>query len=759
MKQIWSIARTELQCLFYSPVAWILISIFIAQAATFFLEPFYSCIRFQLMNWNFENITGILIGHGILSIKDYLYLYLPLLTMGLISKEKSSGSIKLLYSAPISEGQIVLGKFIALIVYGVVLCIILFCFILFSGTCVENFDYPMALCGLFGFFLLFCAYTAIGIFVSSLFTNQVAVAMTTFAVLSLLNYAGQIGQSIPLIRNITYWLCLKNHTRDSMSGLLSSVDTIYFILIISLFLYFAILKVHSERRYITKLYKILAYIIPTGIAVLIGVLSTSPTFIGYWDMTNNKINTLSQTSQNIVRQLNGGLTVTSYVNLLDPVFSNKYAMPNMTMDDIERMKQYIRFKPEMNLRYVYYYADVPGTVNPNDTMTTEQRARKAAEAIGLDFSRFKPATFYEKEADLSLGNYTLCRKFERDNRRSSLLYFYNDPMQIPSEAEITGAILKLCDNQPLTGFLSGHGERSYISQDSKSWRPTIGDPNNRQAFANKGACVDTVSAMKVLPKNLQILVIADLQTPLTDKEIKNILTYIRKGGNIIIATEPGKQHLYAPLFSILGITLKAGTLIKATDEHSSDLVTGVFSKDGISLIPGLSQLHSGYITMPGTAPLEYDTLHNYKVIELCKTPNNYKLKTGIVNLLDKKSLIKEAEGTSEDSWCTMLALTRSISSEKEQRIIITGDADWLSNKELSTQRNNINSLNRNLSEALFYWLSDGYFPLDYSRPASLDRHLDYPYEYYRPLKNLLFFILPITILLGGITVCIIRKRK
>lgn len=757
MKQIWSIARTELQCLFYSPVAWILLCIFMAQAATFFLDPLYACIRHQLMDWTSWGITRQLFAGGLYGVREYLYLYVPLLTMGLLSKEKSSGSIKLLYSTPISGGQIVLGKFVSMMAYGAILCGMLLLFILFAGLYVEHLDYPMALCGLAGIFLLFCAYAAIGIFVSSLFVNQTAVAITTFAVLSLLNYAGKVGQDISLVRDITYWICLTNRTGNGIAGLVSSVDVIYFVLIISLFLYWATLKIRYERLHVTKFQKVAAYMLPAVVTVVIGVISTRPSLIGYRDMTANEANTLTQTSREVVAQLKGGLTVTTYVNLLDPQFSNKYAMPDKTMDDRRRLEQYVRFKPEIKQKYEYYYADVPGTFDPEDSVTTEQRARKAAEAAGISFSFFKPASAYAEEVDLGFNDYRLCRKIERENGRSTILYFYNDLMQEPSEAEITGAMLKLCDNQPLTAFLTGHGERSFQGRERKSWRPAVSEPGNRFALTNQGMRVASVTAEKGLPSDLQTLVIADLQAPLTEKELENIRAYVAAGGNLLIAAEPGRQELYAPLLSDWGITLKEGMLVQATEEYTPDLVTATLSTDGAGLVPGMAGLLSGTLTMPGAAPLAYEAKEGYKVTELCKASGNYGMQTGTVNLLDKTSLMRGAQTAEE--WCTMLALTRPVSEGKEQRIVIAGDADWLSVKEMATARGNMQVANSFLARCLFNWLSDGYFPRDYSRPKPKDNYLDYPYEHYKLLRNVLLFVLPLLVLSGGLAVCMMRRRK
>ena len=133
MRAIYKIAKTELQMLFYSPIAWLLLLCFVFQTVFFYtgmLESFvldvensgrtYWC-SLRLFIRGYGGSSGLWP-----SVVNILYLYIPLLTMGVISKELSSGSIKLLYSLPISNSNIVLGKFLAMVVYAFLLTLILF---------------------------------------------------------------------------------------------------------------------------------------------------------------------------------------------------------------------------------------------------------------------------------------------------------------------------------------------------------------------------------------------------------------------------------------------------------------------------------------------------------------------------------------------------------------------------------------------------------------------------------------------------------
>ena len=106
MRKIIRIARFELSALFYSPVAWIVLIIFTIQSGMGFTKWFHIYARAQRMGQHLDTMTAHIFSgrysfYG--GVKDTLYLYIPLLTMGLMSREISSGSIKLLLSSPVKE--------------------------------------------------------------------------------------------------------------------------------------------------------------------------------------------------------------------------------------------------------------------------------------------------------------------------------------------------------------------------------------------------------------------------------------------------------------------------------------------------------------------------------------------------------------------------------------------------------------------------------------------------------------------------------
>ncbi len=204
MKTIVRIARTELGLMFYSPVAWLVLIIFSIQSAVHFTDSIEIFVR--RARFSKPDTIGLtsLMTSGIFGFFTHmaknLYLYVPLLTMGLVSREISSDSIKLLYSSPVKIRQIILGKYLAIITYGLILIAPVFIIVLAANSVIISADLHLMLSGLLGLYLLICAYTAIGLFMSCLSSYQVVAAITTFVTLAALNYISEIGQNVSLFQ-------------------------------------------------------------------------------------------------------------------------------------------------------------------------------------------------------------------------------------------------------------------------------------------------------------------------------------------------------------------------------------------------------------------------------------------------------------------------------------------------------------------------------------------------------------------------------
>ena len=291
MKIIYRIALAELQSLFYSPVAWLILIVFTIQCSFAFTGVVDANVVRKAMGYGVGNLTlDIYAGlHGFFkTLQEYLYLYIPLLTMGLMSGELSSGSIKLLYSSPVRNSQIILGKYLSMLVYGLVLIGIICVYVIYSAFVVKQLDVSMVLTGLLGIYLLICAYAAIGLFMSSITSYQVVAAMGTLAIFALLNVIKGIGQNIDFVREITYWLSINGRCNEFVRGMICSEDLLYFLIVIVLFLTLSILRLKAIRQKTPWKISLGKYIAVVIFAVVIGYFSARPSLKCFYDATRTK---------------------------------------------------------------------------------------------------------------------------------------------------------------------------------------------------------------------------------------------------------------------------------------------------------------------------------------------------------------------------------------------------------------------------------------------------------------------------------------
>jgi ABC-2 type transport system permease protein len=171
------VCRRELRSYFTSYIAYILLAVFLLLSGYFF----YSDLIFFVLFGGYVLPTGLW-QFVFLDMRLCLLLVLPLMTMRLFAEEKKLGTIELLWTYPVRDGEIVAGKFLACwLFFLVMLLLTVINPIIFYRF--YQFDVGPLLAAYIGIFLLGTAFIACGLFVSSLTENQVVSAMATYGIL------------------------------------------------------------------------------------------------------------------------------------------------------------------------------------------------------------------------------------------------------------------------------------------------------------------------------------------------------------------------------------------------------------------------------------------------------------------------------------------------------------------------------------------------------------------------------------------------
>lgn len=762
-RMICNIARTELQLLFYSPVAWLLLVVFTVQSALIFSTQFSMVAADSEIGRNVAGASSMIFSSwtGVFpSIQGYLYFYIPLLTMGLVSKELSSGSVRLLYSSPITNVQIILGKYFSVMLYGLVMMGVLVLLALVGGITIKHFEWPAVLTGILGLYLLLCAYGAIGLFMSSLTSYQIVAAIGTLIVLMLLSMVGGWWQSYDFVRDITYWLSINGRCDTFIHGMICSEDLLYFLIIICLFLSLTIIRLNAVRQKIPFSVTVGKNVGVILVACLLGYFSSLPALKSYYDATENKRNTLTETSQKIMAQLTGGLTVTSYINVLDPDAA-WYLMELFLSRDKERYERYQRFKPEMKLKYVYYYDT---TYNPSlDKRYPGESLREkmvhVCETFGVDTNKVLRPEEIRSIVDLSGENNTFVVQLARENGEKAWLRVFNDMMRYPDEREISVAFKRMVMKLPVVGFLTGHGERGYGSNKDRDYSAFANDKKFRYALMNQGFDVENVRLDKEIREDINILVIAENRETFTPEEDAVLQQYIDRGGNLFVLGEPRRREVMNPLFAKFGFEMMPGVLVKQDTNLQADVILSYPTKEAGDIAYDFGNLREmrRVVVTPGVAGLRQVDDKGFTVTELFKSDTIgswNELET--VDFVDDTVSLNKSAGEVEQSYPTVVALSRMLDG-REQRIILAGDADCISNEELMGSRKGVRASNFTLIMGGFYWLSNNEAPLDVRRVWPTDDHVNVGASGAENIKWVLVLVWPI--LLAGVGIFVWLRRK
>jgi ABC-2 type transport system permease protein len=765
MKNVFNIARAELQTLFFSPVAWLIIIIFTFQVSMGFSNYFESWVKWFAQGYHSAGVSLDVFANQqsgtFFNVLGYLYLYIPLLTMGLMSREFASGSVKLLYSSPVTNAQIILGKYLSMLIYALILIAILMVFVLVSWFTVKDFEWRAILMGILGIYMLIAAYAAIGLFMSSLTSYQVVAAMGTLAVLAALNYVGSLWQDIAFVRDITYWLTIAGRAGTFLIGLFTSEDFLYFIIVVTLFLMLAIIRLNSVRQKNRWTASVWKYVGVISIAMLLGYATSRPMLMTFYDATSTKSNTLTPNSQQVIKQLKGDLTITTYVNIFDD--QHLYiAYPAAINADLLRFRQYVRFKPEIKMKYVYYYdtTNIEGIKKRYPKMTNKERLKKILDLHGMKESMVQSPEATRKEVDLSPEGYKFVRLIQRGSGEKTFLRIFDDQMVFPGETEITAALKRLTMHLPKIGFLRGHGERDNHRQGDRNYNRFASDKPFRYSLLNQGFDVADVVLDREVPKDVNIIVIADMKTGLTAVEKAYLDQYIARGGNLLIAGDAKRQQAMDELIEPFGVHFVPGTLVTANDNFVASFMISRPTKAAGNLIYTFGDMHKGkrVVTMPGAVGLDYTTDKGFEVTPLFVSDSSSWNEMETTDFIDDSVRLNPAAGEVQKQYATGLALSRKTGG-KMQKIIVLGDADCISNGEISISRNGIYAANYSVIMGAFYWMSDNEVPIDVRRPSTTDDAISLNEESMFTTKVVLMWVFPGLLALSAIVLWIRRRGR
>lgn len=767
MRIILKIARAELRNLFFSPIAWLMIIIFYILVAAQFTLIYTGLTRLQDVtlevqpNWSglTIGITKLAIVPQVKTILSLLYLFIPLLTMGIINRETSAGTIKLLYSSPITSKNIVIGKFLALVALNTILLLILAIFIHTAYVTLLHAEYKWYLSMLLGLFLLLNAYSAIGIFISSLTNYQIVAAILTFAVFFLLSIVGSFWQQYDLFRDISYFLSISGKVEMMLNGLITSRDIMYFILIIFLFLSFTVVKLNSIQQAVPKPVLVANYLALFFLVITIGYFTSRSGNIYYKDVTHNKVNTILPQTQAELKKLDGTpLKVTLYTNLLGKGAKN--GLPKNRNAYLWGLwEQYKRFYPNIEFEYIYYYDVMDGDSSIYRTYpgkTLEEIVAIHSDMFGVSTSIFKTPAEIRSMIDLSPEGYNLIMEVDYKGKKEWLRTFV-DPW--PDESNVAATIKRLLREDPVyVSYLSGHYERNPFSSYNRAYSKHLTVKSEQHSGINLGFDTDTILLSKDnITAKTKVFVIADPKSDFSLAEKEKIIRYLEAGGNAIILGEPGKQYILNPILETLGVILDQGMIVQPNKHEMAHIFMGRFTEAAALLSDNVFFWHfKNYgdevpsSRMTGSTTISIADSTKFKIVPILVAENTEStwLEHNMVVVDSAAPIFSIAEGdVKREQYVVAVQLTRNIHG-KEQRIIVGGDSDMMSNMD---------GINHGL--AFYSWTLNNEYPVYTNRSKDLDRLFTINNATAKKIQYVFLYGIPTLLVLFSIVTLVRRKRK
>ncbi|GAW90980.1 ABC transporter permease [Calderihabitans maritimus] len=227
MVKIWAICRKELTSYLLSPLFFVLTAIFLLISGYFF--------------------SAILLINRIAEMRVFLgnmaivfLLLAPVFTMRLLAEEVQNGTEELLLTSPVSVTQVVLGKYLAILILFILLLVLSGVYPLILNSVGEP-DMGPILSGYLGFFLMGAAFLAVGVFTSSLSNSQMVAGVLGFGILLIFwVFSWLSGTSLGILSDLAGYLSLWEHFADFTKGIVDIKHVVFYLSIVAAFLFLAV---------------------------------------------------------------------------------------------------------------------------------------------------------------------------------------------------------------------------------------------------------------------------------------------------------------------------------------------------------------------------------------------------------------------------------------------------------------------------------------------------------------------------------------
>lgn len=559
-----AIIKKDIRSSFHTVIGWL------------FIAVLWLFLSYFVLYYNFLNLSSSL-ASPLGTMELIMIILIPILCMRSFADEKRQKTDQVLFTAPVSVGKVVLGKFIALAVIFTVPVLMLCMYpLIFSayGTVAFLENYV----AIIGFWLLGLACIAICVFASSLTENPLIAAVISFLILFLIylvpSFSSAISSSSTAVSNILDALSMFDQYEAFLNGTLSVTAIIYLGSVIFLFL-FLTTQVIQKRRYSVSrktlsfgVYSSAMIVVALAITVVVNVVGAKlPTSLQSIDLTSNKMYSITDDTKDFMKDLDQDVTIY--------VLSSKKDSDdtlNKTLEQYKEMSDHVEvtyIDPAEDPTFIQQYTDDTSSLYQNSLVVES----------GDRYKIINYSDIYESSIDYET--------------------YSSETTGYDAEGQITSAISYVTsDDMPKVYLLTNHGEQSLGS----SFTEALSKLNIDSAELD-------LMTEDAVPDDAQAVLILSPTSDLSTDDVDKLEAFFDKGGNVIVTTNyeaDGEMTNFKSLLSYFGITLGDGIVMDDDDgryyRYPSYLLPVVAPDDITSDVTS----GNGYILMPFAQPLTTD---------------------------------------------------------------------------------------------------------------------------------------------------------
>lgn len=254
MINIFPIFKRELKAYFVSPIAYVVFGVFLVLSGFFFYNMllYFNLRCMQYMQYPSYygldlNITEMVVRPLFHNMSIIILLVLPMFTMRLFSEEKRSGTIELLLTAPVTDLEVVLGKYLAsLVIYLIMLGLTVLYPVIMAW--VGEPDWGPVISGYIGLAFMGASFLAVGLFTSSCTRNQIVAAVLSFGALLLFWVIGWSSEFVgPTLGKVFSYLSIIEHAEDFVKGIYDTQHIVFYLSFIYLALFLTVRVLESSK--------------------------------------------------------------------------------------------------------------------------------------------------------------------------------------------------------------------------------------------------------------------------------------------------------------------------------------------------------------------------------------------------------------------------------------------------------------------------------------------------------------------------------